>query len=99
MINTMAKKQVYYVFCDTAKAAGAGILQESRRKSIDGSLVILHEDDFKLYFPVINDKTGEVALTLEDEVKTVDGRILTTSQAQREVQGERWNSDKNEGDE
>ena len=95
----MAKKQVYYVFCDTAKAAGAGILQESRRKSIDGSLVILHEDDFKLYFPVINDETGEVALTLEDKVKTVDGRILTTSQAQREVQGERWNSDKNEGDE
>ena len=95
MINTMAKKQVYYVFCDTAKAAGAGILQESRRKSIDGSLVILHEDDFKLYFPVINDETGEVALTLEDKVKTVDGRILTTSQAHREVQGDRWN-DKNE---
>ena len=95
----MGKKQASYVFCDTAKAAGAGILQESRRKSIDGSLVILHEDDFKLYFPVINDETGEVALTLEDKVKTVDGRILTTSQAQREVQGERWNSDKNEGDE
>ena len=95
----MAKKQAYYIFCDTAKAAGAGILQESRRKSVDGSLVILHEDDFKLYFPVINDETGEVALTLEDKVKTVDGRILTTSQAQREVQGERWNSDKNEGDE
>lgn len=50
----MAKKQAYYIFCDTAKAAGAGILQESRRKSVDGSLVILHEDDFKLYFPVIN---------------------------------------------
>ena len=95
----MVKKQASYVFCDTAKAAGAGILQESRRKSIDGSLVILHEDDFKLYFPVINDETGEVALTLEDKVKTVDGRILTTSQAQREVQRERWNSDKNEGDE
>ena len=95
----MVKKQASYVFCDTAKAAGAGILQESRRKSIDGSLVILHEDDFKLYTPVINDETGEVALTLEDKVKTVDGRILTTSQAQREVQGERWNSDKNEGDE
>ena len=95
----MVKKQASYVFCDTAKAAGAGILQESRRKSIDGSLVILHEDDFKLFFPVINDETGEVALTLEDKVKTVDGRILTTSQAQREVQGERWNSDKNEGDE
>lgn len=95
----MVKKQASYVFCDTAKAAGAGILQESRRKSIDGSLVILHEDDFKLYFPVINDETGEVALTLEDKVKTVDGRILTTSLAQREVQGERWNSDKNEGDE
>ena len=95
----MVKKQASYVVCDTAKAAGAGILQESRRKSIDGSLVILHEDDFKLYFPVINDETGEVALTLEDKVKTVDGRILTTSQAQREVQGERWNSDKNEGDE
>ena len=95
----MVKKQASYVFCDTAKAAGAGILQESRRKSIDGSLVILHEDDFKLYFPVINDETGEVALTLEDKVKTVDGRILTTSQAEREVQGERWNSDKNEGDE
>nr|DAT00418.1 MAG TPA: hypothetical protein [Caudoviricetes sp.] len=92
----MAKKQAYYVFCDTAKAAGAGILQESRRKSIDGSLVILHEDDFKLYFPVINGETGEVALTLEDKVKTVDGRILTTSQAQREVQGEKWNNDKNE---
>lgn len=95
----MVKKQASYVFCDTVKAAGAGILQESRRKSIDGSLVILHEDDFKLYFPVINDETGEVALTLEDKVKTVDGRILTTSQAQREVQGERWNSYKNEGDE
>lgn len=94
----MAKKQAYYIFCDTAKAAGAGILQESRRKSVDGSLVILHEDDFKLYFPVINEETGEVALTLEDKVKTVDGRILTTSQAQREVQGDRWN-DKNEGDE
>lgn len=95
----MVKKQASYVFCDTAKAAGAGILQESRRKSIDGSLVILHEDDFKLYTPVINEETGEIALTLEDKVKTVDGRILTTSQAQREVQGERWNSDKNEGDE
>ena len=95
----MVKKQASYVFCDTAKAAGAGILQESRRKSIDGSLVILNEDDLKLYLPVINDETGEVALTLEDKVKTVDGRILTTSQAQREVQGERWNSDKNEGDE
>lgn len=94
----MAKKQAYYIFCDTAKAAGAGILQESRRKSVDGSLVILHEDDFKLYFPVINEETGEVALTLEDKVKTVDGRILTTSQAQREVQGDRWN-DKNEDDE
>ena len=94
----MVKKQAYYVFCDTAKAAGAGILQESRRKSIDGSLVILHEDDFKLYFPVINEETGEVALTLEDKVKTVDGRVLTTSQAQREVQGDRWN-DKNEDDE
>lgn len=92
----MAKKQAYYIFCDTAKAAGAGILQESRRKSVDGSLVILHEDDFKLYFPVINEETGEVALTLEDKVKTVDGRILTTSQAQREVQGEKWNNDKNE---
>lgn len=91
----MAKKQAYYIFCDTAKAAGAGILQESRRKSVDGSRVILHEDDFKLYFPVINEETGEVALTLEDKVKTVDGRILTTSQAQREVQGERWN-DNNE---
>ena len=94
----MVKKQAYYVFCDTAKAAGAGILQESRRKSIDGSLVILHEDDFKLYTPVINEETGEVALTLEDKVKTVDGRVLTTSQAQREVQGDRWN-DKNEDDE
>ncbi|WP_320998116.1 hypothetical protein [Butyricimonas paravirosa] len=94
----MAKKQAYYIFCDTAKAAGAGILQESRRKSVDGSLVILHEDDFKLYFPVINEETGEVALTLEDKVKTVDGRVLTTSQAQREVQGDRWN-DKNEDDE
>lgn len=94
----MAKKQAYYIFCDTAKAAGAGILQESRRKSVDGSLVILHEDDFKLYFPVINEETGEVALTLEEKVKTVDGRILTTSQAQREVQGDRWN-DKNEDDE
>ena len=91
----MAKKQAYYIFCDTAKAAGAGILQESRRKSVDGSLVILHEDDFKLYFPVINEETGEVALTLEDKVKMLDGRILTTSQAQREVQGDRWN-DKNE---
>lgn len=91
----MAKKQAYYIFCDTAKAAGAGILQESRRKSVDGSLVILHEDDFKLYFPVINEETGEVALTLEEKVKTVDGRILTTSQAQREVQGDKWN-DKNE---
>lgn len=94
----MAKKQAYYIFCDTAKAAGAGILQESRRKSVDGSLVILHEDDFKLYFPVINEETGEVALTLEDKVKTVDGRVLTTTQAQREVQGDRWN-DKNEDDE
>ncbi|WP_303224057.1 hypothetical protein [Butyricimonas faecihominis] len=94
----MAKKQAYYIFCDTAKAAGAGILQESRRKSVDGSRVILHEDDFKLYFPVINEETGEVALTLEDKVKTVDGRILTTSQAQREVQGDKWN-DKNEDDE
>ena len=94
----MAKKQAYYIFCDTAKAAGAGILQESRRKSVDGSLVILHEDDFKLYFPVINEETGDVALTLEDKVKTVDGRVLTTSQAQREVQGDRWN-DKNEDDE
>lgn len=94
----MAKKQAYYIFCDTAKAAGAGILQESRRKSVDGSRVILHEDDFKLYFPVINEETGEVALTLEDKVKTVDGRVLTTSQAQREVQGDRWN-DKNEDDE
>lgn len=91
----MAKKQAYYIFCDTAKAAGAGILQESRRKSVDGSRVILHEDDFKLYFPVINEETGEVALTLEEKVKTVDGRILTTSQAQREVQGDKWN-DKNE---
>lgn len=91
----MAKKQAYYIFCDTAKAAGAGILQESRRKSVDGSLVILHEDDFKLYFPVINEETGEVALTLEDKVKMLDGRILTTSQAQREVQGDKWN-DKNE---
>jgi len=91
----MVKKQAYYIFCDTAKAAGAGILQESRRKSVDGSLVILHEDDFKLYFPVINEETGEVALTLEDKVKTVDGRVLTTSQAQREVQGDKWN-DKNE---
>lgn len=60
--------------------------------------MILHEDDFKLYFPVINEETGEVALTLEDKVKTVDGRVLTTSQAQREVQGDRWN-DKNEDDE
>lgn len=94
----MAKKQAYYIFCDTAKAAGAGILQESRRKSVDGTLVILHEDDFKLYFPVINEETGEVALTLEDKVKTVDGRVLTTSQAQREVQGDKWN-DKNEDDE
>ena len=94
----MAKKQAYYIFCDTAKAAGAGILQESRRKSVDGSLVILHEDDFKLYFPVINEETGEVALTLEDKVKMLDGRILTTSQAQREVQGDKWN-DKNEDDE
>lgn len=94
----MAKKQAYYIFCNTAKAAGAGILQESRRKSVDGTLVILHEDDFKLYFPVINEETGEVALTLEDKVKTVDGRVLTTSQAQREVQGDRWN-DKNEDDE
>lgn len=94
----MAKKQAYYIFCDTAKAAGAGILQESRRKSVDGSRVILHEDDFKLYFPVINEETGEVALTLEEKVKTVDGRILTTSQAQREVQGDKWN-DKNEDDE
>jgi len=91
----MVKKQAYYIFCDTAKAAGAGILQESRRKSVDGTLVILHEDDFKLYFPVINEETGEVALTLEEKVKTVDGRILTTSQAQREVQGDKWN-DKNE---
>ena len=91
----MTKKQAYYIFCDTAKAAGAGILHESRRKSVDGSLVILHEDDFKLYFPVTNEETGEVALTLEDKVKTVDGRVLTTSQAQREVQGDRWN-DKNE---
>ncbi len=72
----MAKKQAYYIFCDTAKAAGAGILQESRRKSVDGSRVILHEDDFKLYFPVINEETGEVALTLEDKVKTVDGRNI-----------------------
>lgn len=94
----MAKKQAYYIFCDTAKAAGAGILQESRRKSVDGSLVILHEDDFKLYFPVINEETGEVALTLEEKVKTVDGRILTTSQVQREVQGDKWN-DKNEDNE
>lgn len=94
----MVKKQAVYIFCDTAKAAGAGILQESRRKSVDGSRVILHEDDFKLYFPVINEETGEVALTLEDKVKTVDGRVLTTSQAQREVQGDRWN-DKNEDDE
>ena len=94
----MAKKQAYYIFCDTAKAAGAGILQESRRKSVDGSLVILHEDDFKLYFPVINEETGEVALTLQEKVKTADGRILTTSQAQREVQGDKWN-DKNEDDE
>lgn len=94
----MAKKQAYYIFCDTAKAAGAGILQESRRKSVDGSLVILHEDDFKLYFPVINEETGEVALTLKDKVKTVDGRVLTTSQAQREVQGDKWNY-KNEDDE
>ncbi|WP_303327899.1 hypothetical protein [Butyricimonas paravirosa] len=91
----MVKKQAVYIFCDTAKAAGAGILQESRRKSVDGSLVILHEDDFKLYFPVINEETGEVALTLEDKVKMLDGRILTTSQAQREVQGDKWN-DKNE---
>lgn len=91
----MAKKQSYYIFCDTAKAAGAGILQESRRKSVDGSLVILHEDDFKLYFPVINEETGEVALTLEDKVKMLDGRVLTTSQAQREVHGDKWN-DKNE---
>lgn len=91
----MAKKQAYYIFCDTAKAAGAGILQESRRKSVDGSRVILHEDDFKLYFPVVNEDTGEVALTLEEKVKTVDGRILTTSQAQREVRENRWN-DKNE---
>ena len=90
----MVKKQAVYIFCDTAKAAGAGILQESRRKSVDGSLVILHEDDFKLYFPVINEETGEVALTLEDKVKMLDGRILTTSQAQREVQGDKWN-DKN----
>ena len=91
----MVKKQAVYIFCDTAKAAGAGILQESRRKSVDGSLVILHEDDFKLYFPVINEETAEVALTLEDKVKMLDGRILTTSQAQREVQGDKWN-DKNE---
>ena len=91
----MVKKQAVYIFCDTAKAAGAGILQESRRKSVDGSLVILHEDDFKLYFPVINEETGEVALTLEDKVKMLVGRILTTSQAQREVQGDKWN-DKNE---
>ena len=91
----MVKKQAVDIFCDTAKAAGAGILQESRRKSVDGSLVILHEDDFKLYFPVINEETGEVALTLEDKVKMLDGRILTTSQAQREVQGDKWN-DKNE---
>ena len=90
----MAKKQACYIFCDTAKAAGAGILHESRRKSVDGSLVILHEDDFNLYLPVIDEETGAIALTLEEKVKTVDGRILTTSQAQREVQGEKWNDKK-----
>nr|DAQ93335.1 MAG TPA: hypothetical protein [Caudoviricetes sp.] len=90
----MAKKQACYIFCDTAKAAGAGILRESRRKSVDGSLVILHEDDFNLYLPVIDEETGTIALTLEEKVKTVDGRILTTSQAQREVQGEKWNDKK-----
>lgn len=92
----MVKKQAYYVFCDTAKAAGAGILQESRRKSIDGSLVILHEDDFKLYTPVINEETGEIALTLEEKVKTVDGRVLTTGQAQWEILTDKWNPENDE---
>lgn len=92
------KKQAFYIFCDTAKAADAGILQESRRRSIDGSRVILHEDDFKLYFPVINEETGEIAVMLEEKAKTVDGSILTTSQAQREVRGKKWN-DNNDNDE
>lgn len=87
----MAKKQPLYIFCDTAKSAEAGILQESRRRSLDGTRVVLHEDDFKLYFPVINEETGEIALTLEDKAKIVDGRILTTRQAQREILTDKWN--------
>ena len=90
------KKQPLYIFCDTAKAAGAGILQESRRRSLDGTMVILHEDDFKLYFPVTNEETGEIALTLEDKVKTVDGRVLTTGQAQREIVTDKWNPENDE---
>ena len=93
------KKQAFYIFCDTAKAADAGILQESRRRSIDGSRVILHEDDFKLYFPVINEETGEIAATLEEKVKTVDGRILTTDQAQQEIRGKKWNNNNDNNDE
>lgn len=89
----MAKKQPLYIFCDTARAAAAGILHESRRRSIDGTRVILHEDDFNLYYPVINEETGEIALTLEEKVKTVDGHVLTGQQAQREVLKDKWNNE------
>lgn len=95
----MTKKQAVYIFSDTAKAAAAGILHESRRRSIDGTRVILHEDDFNLYLPVINDETGEVALTLEEKVKTVDGHVLTAQQAQREVLKDKWNNDKENNNE
>ena len=91
----MIRKQASYVFCDTAKAEAAGILKDSRRKSIDGTIVILHEDDFNLYFPVINEETGEIARMLEEKARTVDGRVLTAAQARREVQGEKWNDDNN----
>lgn len=88
----MIKKQTVYIFCDTAKAAEVGILKSGRRESLDGSMVILHEDDFALYFPVINEKSGEIALTLEAKAKMVNGRILTMEQAQREIQGNKWNN-------
>ena len=57
--------------------------------------MILHEDDFNLYFPVINEETGEIARMLEEKARTVDGRVLTAAQARREVQGEKWNDDNN----
>lgn len=87
-----------YIFCSTAKAEALGLItaNTTRRKSTDGTEVILLNNDLaNLEIEISREVDGILctvpAETLEEKVNAIGASMLDADQARVEITKEKWN--------